>query len=86
MAYIFITNNDTDTNDMINNCKASAYHPYTGPRVCRILATEQVYIYRTETGIIAYGCADERIKIMCNCTSGTNSRYEDNVHLSNLRF
>ena len=67
MAYIIITDNDTDVKDMIDNRKAAAYHPYSGSKIEDILHGESVLIYRTKKnsakdsrpGIIAYGTAKE---------------------------
>jgi len=81
MAYIFITNNDTDVKDMLDNKKASAYLPYTGPKVENILKNELIFIYRTESGVIAYGYSSGQNIIDSKCNSGLNSTLEDYVVL-----
>ena len=81
MAYIFITNNSIDVKDMLDNKKASAYLPYTGPKVEKIIKNDLIFIYRTESGIIAYGYSNGQNIINRQCNSGLKSTHEDYVIL-----
>ncbi|MCF0129421.1 MAG: hypothetical protein HUJ70_12650 [Pseudobutyrivibrio sp.] len=76
------SNNKQHTDDMIREEKAAAYYPGWREKIQRFQKGDTVFLYKSGSGIIAYGKADGKL---CKKECDGNPEYEYSMHLEDFR-
>lgn len=83
-CYVVNTNSKTDlkyTEDMLREKKAAAYWPGWREKIQKLQKGDIVFLYKSGTGIIAYGKADGKLN---KCVCDGYEDYEYNMHLDDF--
>lgn len=85
-CYVLNTNMKSDpkyTDEMITEQKAAAYWPGWREKIQKFQKGDTVFLYKSGTGIIAYGKADGKL---VKCENEGHADYEYNMHLDDFHI